>query len=184
MHWRHCFFPLWPCRVNKQSLPIRDGGIWIGTCKKGWVIKFQYTHSKFPPKCYFISKFNSPTGSDQPGKGSFTSSKMSWLQTKCLFNILFTFFLSYLHLKSNLYGQSFAFSTQKSRALEWRRPDFSFNPYSFHSTRFRAHHLSRCPARHLFAQKQEAHHRNPCLSVIWIFSSILLPMVAINLTMT
>ena len=45
--------------------------------KKGWVIKFQYTHSKFPPKCYFISKFNSPTGSDQPGKGSFTSSKMS-----------------------------------------------------------------------------------------------------------
>ena len=45
--------------------------------KKGWVIKFQFTHSKFPPKCYFISKFNSPTGSDQPGKGSFTSSKMS-----------------------------------------------------------------------------------------------------------
>ena len=124
MHWRHCFFPLWPCRVNKQSWPIRDGGIWIGTCKKGWVIKFQYTHSKFPPKCYFISKFNSPTGSDQPGKGSFTSSKMSWLQTKCLFNNLFTFFLSYLHLKSNLYGQSFAFSTQKSRALEWRGPGF------------------------------------------------------------
>ena len=98
MHWRHCFFPLWPCRVNKQSCPIRDGGIWIGTCKKGWVIKFQFTHSKFPPKCYFISKFNSPTGSDQPGKGSFTSSKMSWLQTKCLFNNLFKFFLSYLHL--------------------------------------------------------------------------------------
>ena len=122
MHWRHCFFPLWPCRVNKQSWPIRDGGIWIGTCKKGWVINFQYTHSKFPPKCYFISRFNSPTGSDQPGKGSFTSSKMSWLQTKCLFNNLFTFFLSYLHLKSNLYGQSFAFSTHKSRALEWRGP--------------------------------------------------------------
>ena len=34
---------------------------------KGWVIRFNLTCSKLPPKCYFISKCGSPTGFDQPG---------------------------------------------------------------------------------------------------------------------